>query len=140
TEYYAPPFQRTFVIARVESAGGGDSGAGFSASGHVTLAGSALSWDYTETERVRFYAHAHPTCPVVQSTETAALSGRVTRSEALPCDTDIVDVWVLDLAVGNTFSVTVDTVSEPSAFFPALWVNSPDACTDVVARNNFPCS
>jgi hypothetical protein len=46
----------------------------------------------------------------------------------------------VDVLAGDTLEVTVDTVARRSAFAPAVWINAPSTCTEVLAYDNFACS
>lgn len=137
----APPPIRLDTGVIIDTGGGWETGGGgWGSEGSVTRDGAALEWENSSTEYWELLSYLDTTCGYEWSSERAALPGTVTETEDLACDDEIADVWTLDLRVGDTFSVSVDTVAARTAFTPVIWVNSPDTCTEIVAEQNYRCS
>jgi hypothetical protein len=52
---------------------------------------------------------------------------------------DLADVWEFEATAGQVAYVTVDTVSDATAFDAAMFLNGPDTCSEVFADDNFYC-
>ncbi len=104
--------------------------------------GNDVSWSYTfdGTYDVEVYNRFHE-CGIREgsrATEGFGVPGTGERS-TIDCPGLIVDIWSFD-ADGGPATVTIDTLSERTAFVPNFEVKNPDGCTVLKARYGFTCS
>jgi hypothetical protein len=74
------------------------------------------------------------------STPTSAYDSGNTFYGGLPCAEYYVDVFTLEGVAGGVMYITVDTTSGAPALDPAMWVFTPESCTELYAGDNFACS
>lgn len=98
-----------------------------------------LEWTWTyssdETERNYFNYCDAPGDPTENDNWDA-----VAGTSGLACSGEQVDVWEVDLAAGDLFLATVDTVAADTAFDPWFYINAPDTCLDAVVDDAFDCT
>jgi hypothetical protein len=72
----------------------------------------------------------------------AHLGGDFSGEGDLPCDSEeyVVDIWSVDANAGDSVSVTIDTVSNATAFDPYVWVNDGASCSVAFADDSFDCT
>jgi len=119
-----------------------------------TRTGDVMHWEFGESLSYTDYNFYRNFCGYYGGGYSYA-SGDYTRSApssgSLPCTpgssyyyysraASTVDVWSFYAAAGDVVAVSVDTVDAATAFDPTLWINGPDTCTSVTARDNFTCT
>lgn len=65
-------------------------------------------------------------------------SAQVTST--LPCAGGLVDIWTVDVEAGDRLAMLVDTITPDTAFDPALYVSTEDACLLTSGDDELECS
>ena len=112
--------------------------------------GNAVYWDLNQTNTDTAYTYPYPsydcTSTETATTTSASAAGLYSGSSDSNCGTsswygyDEVDVWQVTPSVGETLTVSVDTVATATAFDPYMWVNDSDSCTVGGADDSFTCT
>ena len=99
----------------------------------------SLSWTFADTyeEQARNYFEY---CDYVDYWDAYDNWDAAAGESGLDCDGELVDVWEVDLAAGDMFLLSVDTIAADSAFDPWVYVNGPDSCFAASADDSFDCT
>jgi hypothetical protein len=135
TYYYPGPYWSFFISS------------GESPYGTFSRTGDDISWSfYIAYDDTAYYANYYTYCSSVYGTAgTSNYGGAYTGTSTVDCgyyggDEPVIDVWSMMATVGDTVSVTVDTVADDTAFDTLLWVNDGDSCTVAYADDSFDCT
>lgn len=105
--------------------------------GRSSLSGMDFSatWDASS-----YGLHYYAACDaLVVSDATSGFGGMSYGPEELDCDALLADVWTFETD-GGTVGITVDTVSDATAFDTRFLVNSADGCSIGYSDDNWACS
>ncbi len=116
--------------------------------GSATFDGSTLSWNLASSGYDYFENYSDDSCGSESVADGGGnLGGDWVGEGNLPGDGTsgydwyyVVDVWDITTVPGEGVSVTVDTVSDGTAFDPWMWVNDGESCTIGEADDSFDCT
>ncbi len=107
--------------------------------GTFTRTGDDISWTFSASgTEITTYGYTYCTDYASYSYAEEAFGGEGGES-VVACDGSTTDVWTFT-ATGDPAFITIDTVSDDTAFDPRMWVNDGDACTVYYADDNFTCT
>ena len=115
--------------------------------GTFTRTGDDIEWSFTQSFNYSYnYALTSPYASnycnyYPWSYATTNYGGSYVGTSDVDCNGEVVDIWSFDGdANASTYSVSVDTVSDPTAFDPQFIINDSLGCTVMSADDNFTCT
>ena len=107
----------------------------------VSVEEDQLSWAFERSMvEVESYTYLNECEDLTWSETGAPFSGDTEEAQRVACDGSTVDVWEVDLTDGEELAVTLDMVSEDTAFDAWFFINDPEGCTVLAADDNYECS
>jgi hypothetical protein len=112
-----------------------------STSDSISVDDDQVSWAFERSlVEVESYNYLNECEELAWSESGSAFSGVDEDAQRVACDGSTVDVWEVDVAAGEELAITLDMVSEDTAFDAWFWINDPEGCTIAAADDNFECS
>ncbi len=113
-----------------------------SANGAFTRTGDDVEWDwsYTGYDATYEYNYLDDCGAYLYYDDFTTLVDTAGSTGEVDCDGQLLDVWGVDLAVGETVEISIDTANDATAFDPLGWLNDPDGCAVSYNDDSFDCT
>ncbi len=110
--------------------------------GRATFDGTDLAWTYTydDSQWVQPYGTSCSYGSDWGTEGTAAVTDAQSGTASLPCDTDVQDIWEVEVEGGSTLDVSIDMLDAATAFDASMWLTSPSSCIEATVEDGFRCT